>query len=337
VPDVLAHHHAPPSWSAWTSHLLEHVTRGHEPIVVGHSSASALVADLATKLPARGIIIVDGDVPPSRGAAVPVRPALHDFIKGLVEPDGMLPIWSRWFARDTRRMSLVGLDILARDAVAFARFESGLPRMHVGWFDDAIELANWEHIPAGFIQTSAIYDHAAIEAERRGWPVTNLHGTHLHPTLHPAETANAILSMSHQLVSGGKQIGDDAETARTETAVSAAGPVSNPGVANVPRECAPIAMRSVEVAIEKPVQAATCIVRRLAIVLQPVIKQGRAGLEVRVIESMVRAGIDNELDWRPVVAPAGDFIGAVCRRRPIVEGPNEIGMPGRPTACLQGG
>ena len=122
-------------------YLLEHVTRGHEPIVVGHSSASALVADLATKLPARGIIIVDGDVPPSRGAAVPVRLALHDFIKGLVEPDGMLPIWSRWFARDTRRMSLVGLDILARDAAAFARFESGLPRMHVGWFDDAIELA----------------------------------------------------------------------------------------------------------------------------------------------------------------------------------------------------
>ena len=114
VPDVLAHHPSPPAWSAWTSQLLEHVTRGHEPIVVGHSSASALVADLATRLPARGIIIVDGDVPPSRGAAFPVRPALHDFIKGLAEPDGMLPIWSRWFTRDMRRMSLVGLDILAQ-------------------------------------------------------------------------------------------------------------------------------------------------------------------------------------------------------------------------------
>ena len=128
VPDVLAHHRAPPSWSAWTSQLLEHMTRGDEPIAVGHSSASALVADLATKLPARGIIIVDGDVPPARGAAFPVRPALHEFIKGLVEPDGMLPIWSKWFARDRRRMSLVGLDVLARDAVAFARFESELPK-----------------------------------------------------------------------------------------------------------------------------------------------------------------------------------------------------------------
>jgi pimeloyl-ACP methyl ester carboxylesterase len=199
----LAHHRSPPSWSAWTSQLLEHITGGHEPIVVGHSSASVLAADLATRLPARGIIVVDGEVPPSQGAASPVRPALHDFIKGLAEPDGMLPIWSRWFARDMQRMSLVGVDVLARDAVAFARFESELPRMHIGWFDDTIELADWDHIPAGFIQTSAIYDHAAIAAQRRGWPVTNLHGTHLHPTLHPAETASAILAMSRQLVSGG--------------------------------------------------------------------------------------------------------------------------------------
>jgi hypothetical protein len=102
-------------------------------------------------------------------------------------------------------MSLVGVDILARDAAAFARFESGLPQMHISWFDDAIELAGWDHIPAGFIQTSAIYDHAAVAAQRRGWPVANLRGTHLHPTLHPAETANAILAMSHQLVPGARQ------------------------------------------------------------------------------------------------------------------------------------
>src|SRR6476620_1723661 len=82
-------------------------------------------------------------------------------------------------------------------------------------------------------------------------------------------------------------------------------------------------MTSVEVEIEKLVQAVTCIVRCLAVVFYPVIKQGHAGLELRVIESVVRAGIDNELDWRPLVALAGDFIGAVCRRRPIIEGANE--------------
>lgn len=201
VPDVLTRRQEPPPWSEWTSHLLELATSGDEAILVGHSSASALVADLATKLPTGGIIVVDGDVPPSQGAARPVRPALLDLIRGLVQPDGMLPIWSRWFAHDARRHSLVGLDVLARDAPAFARFESELPRMHIDWFDDTIALDNWDHIPAGLIQTSAIYDHAAAEAERRGWPSMNLHGTHLHPMLEPAETSSAILAMARRLVS----------------------------------------------------------------------------------------------------------------------------------------
>jgi hypothetical protein len=200
VPDVLAYHQPPPSWSAWNSHLLELVQARSESILVGHSSASALVADLAGKLPCQCLIIVDGEVPPSHGAASPVRPALRDFIESLAAPDGTLPIWSRWLA-DARRASLVGLDLLARDPAAFAEFENGLPTLSTGWFDDTIELASWDHGPAGFIQTSAIYDHSAAEAQRRGWPVTRLQGTHLHPTLSPADTAGAIVAMSRQLVS----------------------------------------------------------------------------------------------------------------------------------------
>jgi pimeloyl-ACP methyl ester carboxylesterase len=199
VPDILAHHASPPAWSAWTRSLLDHIAPTNEPVVVGHSSAGALAADLATRLPACSVIIVDGDIPPSRGAASPVRPALRELIRSLAKVDGALPIWSKWFAGDAQRTSLVGLDILASDPVAFAAFENGLPKMQVDWFDDMIELASWDHIPAGFIQTSKIYDHAAAEAQRRGWPVARLQGTHLHPTLRPLETAGAILSMSRQL------------------------------------------------------------------------------------------------------------------------------------------
>jgi len=201
VPDILAHRASPPAWSAWTQDLLRHITSSRGLIVVGHSSASILAADLATKLLARSVIVVDGEVPPSHGAASPVRPALRDLVESLAEADGSLPIWSRWFSGDARRMSLVGLDVLARDPAAFTHFENELPKMHAEWFDDTIALANWDHIPAGYIQTSAIYDHAAAEAERRGWPVTRLQGTHLHPTLHPQETADAILAMSRWIVS----------------------------------------------------------------------------------------------------------------------------------------
>jgi hypothetical protein len=87
-------------------------------------------------------------------------PALRAFIQTLAGTDGYLPVWSKWFDGDRRRASLVGIDILRSDRNALARFESGLPKMHVSWFDETMDLARWDHIPAGFIQASRLYDHA---------------------------------------------------------------------------------------------------------------------------------------------------------------------------------
>jgi len=199
IPDVLDDAQPPPAWRAWTSHLLHRITPCHAPILVGHSSASALVADLAHRLPCRCIVIVDGDVPPSQGAASPVRRALRDYIGSIAASDGALPIWSRWFAGDAQRTRAVGLDLLAKDPIAFAAFERGLPSLSIDWFDDTIDLAGWDHVPAGFIQCSPLYDHATQEALRRGWPVNKLNGTHLHPTLAPGETMRAILSVLDEL------------------------------------------------------------------------------------------------------------------------------------------
>lgn len=199
VPDILAHQATLPAWSNWTRSLLDRLVSTDESIIVGHSSASVLATELATKLSTRGIIIVDGDIPPMQGAAAPVRPALREFIESLADDAGALPIWSRWYSGDAQRTSLVGLDILARDPIAFAQFETGLPQLSVDWFDDTIDLERWDHVPAGYIQTSQIYDHATREAQRRGWPTARLNGTHLDPTLRPSETADAILSVSRQL------------------------------------------------------------------------------------------------------------------------------------------
>src|SRR5260221_184665 len=60
MPDVLAYHQPPPSWSDWNSHLLDLINSRSESVLVGHSSAGALVADLASKVPCQSLIIVDG-------------------------------------------------------------------------------------------------------------------------------------------------------------------------------------------------------------------------------------------------------------------------------------
>jgi hypothetical protein len=199
VPDVLARLGSAPSWSAWTSHLADMVSVDEEPILVGHSSASTLVADLATKMPVRGLIIVDGDIPPACGSAAPVRATFRDVIAGLADEDGLLPPWSQRWHKDRRRAQLVGIDALALDPQSFESFEKDLPRMTLSWFDDVIDLAPWDHVPAGYIQVSAIYDHAAEEALRRAWPVRRMQGTHLHPTLKPDETAAAIQAVCREL------------------------------------------------------------------------------------------------------------------------------------------
>jgi alpha/beta hydrolase family protein len=199
VPDVLARLGGAPSWSAWTSHLVELVSPDDEPILIGHSSASTLVVDLATKIHVSGLIIVDGDIPPASGSAPPIRATFHEFISGLADEDGLLPPWSQWWVKDRRRAQLVGIDALALDPGSFESFEMGLPRMTLSWFDDVIDLAPWGHIPAGYIQLSAIYDHAAEEALRRAWPVRRMQGTHLHPTLKPDETAAAIQAVCREL------------------------------------------------------------------------------------------------------------------------------------------
>jgi hypothetical protein len=66
MPDVLAYHQPPPSWSASNSYLLQLIDPCRESVLVGHSSASTLVADLAGKLPCQCLIIVDGEVSPSQ-------------------------------------------------------------------------------------------------------------------------------------------------------------------------------------------------------------------------------------------------------------------------------
>jgi hypothetical protein len=201
VPDVISVHGALPPWHALSAHYAKLLSPARPPILVGHSLATVVVADLATQMATSGLIMVDGEIPPACGPVLPGREAFRTFVLGLADDDGALPPWSDWW-RDHPRRSYSGLDELARDADAFALFWKDQPHVCSSWFDDTIDLAPWAHIPAGYIQTSGFYDHTADDAEARGWPLRRLQGTHLHPTLQPEETARAIAAIAHELVGG---------------------------------------------------------------------------------------------------------------------------------------
>jgi hypothetical protein len=199
VPDVLSASGALPPWHALSARYAKLMSLDSPPILVGHSLATVVVADLAAHVATRGLIMVDGEIPPASGQVPPSRESFRAFVLGLGSDNGELPRWSDWW-RDHPRRSFTGIDELVRDANAFASFEKDQPRVLASWFDDTIDLAPWAHNPAGYIQTSRFYDHSAEDAEARGWPLLRLQGTHLHPTLQPDETARAIAVIARELV-----------------------------------------------------------------------------------------------------------------------------------------
>ena len=79
-------------------------------------------------------------------------------------------------------------------------------------------------------------------------------------------------------------------------------------------------MPSVEMVIEKLSHPDACIVRCVAVVFHPVAKECPARLEVRIIETMVSAGIDDLLDRRSLGALTDDLASAVFGRCPVVDG-----------------
>jgi hypothetical protein len=201
VPDVLSANGALPPWHALSAHYAKLLSLEGPPILVGHSLATVVVADLAAQMAASGLIMVDGEIPPASGPVPPGRASFRAFVLSLAGDNGELPRWSDWW-RDHPRRSHAGIDELACDANALALLRKDQPRVLSSWFNDAIDLAPWAHNPAGYIQTSGFYDHAAEDAEARGWPLRRLQGTHLHPTLQPDDTARAIAAIVRELLDG---------------------------------------------------------------------------------------------------------------------------------------
>jgi pimeloyl-ACP methyl ester carboxylesterase len=200
VPDVLDGQETPPRWSAWSTHLTRLVSLdGRMPVLVGYSASTTLAAELATRIPTQGIVFLDGDIPPATGRVAPGSEWLRKRVEALDDSDGRLPVWSDWFTTEQERAA-TGITTLQANAKAWDAFKRDQPRMTRDWFRDEIDLPPWSDVAAGYVQLSRFFDPSAEEAEKRGWPVVRLKGTHLHPTLDPEATADAILRVCGRLV-----------------------------------------------------------------------------------------------------------------------------------------
>jgi pimeloyl-ACP methyl ester carboxylesterase len=199
VPDVLAGRSEPPAWRDWAACLEPLIACDDATVLVGHSAASVVVAALASRCRVGALLIVDGLVPPPHGAVAPATAQMRALLDSMARADGSLPPWSHWWPQSGPMASAVGVSALAMQPQRIADFTRELPRFNLSWFDDTIDLAPWRHVPTGYIQTWSLCARSANEAERLGWPLMRIRGTHLHPMLRPDETAAAIIRVCDAL------------------------------------------------------------------------------------------------------------------------------------------
>lgn len=176
------------SWRDWAPRLLEQLRDVREPVLAAHSAAGLLLPSLADGTNASMLLFVDARVPPPHGKTAPVDAELLNFIDTLPTEQGRLPAWSHWWGAGRLEKAIA-------DPQLHAQFERDLPRLTRAWFDDVAEIPNWGARRCGYLQLSRTYATEARNASHRGWPLIEIDGSHLDPTIEPHRTADALLEL----------------------------------------------------------------------------------------------------------------------------------------------
>jgi hypothetical protein len=164
--------------------------------LVVHSGAGPLVPAVVDLMPTRiaAVIFVDATLPhPGRTWIDTVSAEMAEQLTGMVGPDGLLPRWHEWFPP-------AALAEMVPDERARTAFCADVPRVPLRYLEEvAPDSHAWRGLPCGYVQLSAVYENAAAEARRMGWPVTSVDGHHLSGVTEPAVVAAAIARMSEAL------------------------------------------------------------------------------------------------------------------------------------------
>ena len=159
-------------------------------ILVPHSNAGLYAPSLVERLAAVATVYVDAALP-GEGPDTPLAPpALVDHLRTLMDPDGVLPPWSRWWPAE----ELVGL---FPDEVTRAAVEREQPRLPLAYFTRRLPVpAGWTARPSAYLAFGDTYADELARARGLGWPVEVMAGRHLHQLHQPAAVADAIVRLA---------------------------------------------------------------------------------------------------------------------------------------------
>jgi hypothetical protein len=164
--------------------------RANAPVVlVPHSNAGLFAPGLAPRLDVRATVYVDAALADDGPDTAMAPPGLLAHLRTLMDPDGVLPPWSRWWPADA-------LDGLYPDAETRAALEREQPRLPLAYFNRRLPVPEgWVHRPAAYLAFGETYADERERARRLGWPVEQMAGRHLHQLHDPDGVAAAVLRL----------------------------------------------------------------------------------------------------------------------------------------------
>lgn len=164
--------------------LLDQIPDEPDLVLVPHSNAGLYVGAVAAQRGVRAVVFVDAGIPAPDGPT-PTAPAQAlGFLGSLVDDEGRLPPWTRWWPEED-------VAALFPDAATRAAVEAEQPRLPLSYFSDAVPPAEL-HVPCGYLAFGDTYAEEAARATDSGWPVTRLEGRHLHLLVDPPAVAEEI-------------------------------------------------------------------------------------------------------------------------------------------------
>lgn len=155
-------------------------------VVVGHSGAGVIMANVARALDVQQLRFVDAVLPPDEGEWYPsVR--IRSSLASLANADGILPPWNTWWNPNMMRRLVPDDDL--RSIIEFECQPTPLSL----YDNPALQPQGWSSPESCvYIRLSGAYSEEANDARHRGWMVLERSGNHLDAAADPGGVADLI-------------------------------------------------------------------------------------------------------------------------------------------------
>lgn len=160
-------------------------------LLVPHSNAGFLAPHVGER--ASGTVFLDAALPPERGAYALAPTRFLEHLQTLVQEDGSLPPWTRWWPREDLEPMLPG--------ESFDRVDAACPRMPPNYFQQQLAApSGWAARPSAYLALGQTYADELGFARESGWPRRQVEGHHLEFVTRPCDVARVVLELGRSIL-----------------------------------------------------------------------------------------------------------------------------------------